>query len=104
MIDKYFLNFKDEIVHKDCLRLMKQLWKLIPMKEKEEDWEKQLSKVIIEIAGLGDLFLLENDLNFLILLSKLEGLKKEYNNISFLDYRKTVFDSIELLKEVLKYE
>jgi hypothetical protein len=29
------------------------LWKLIPMRENNEDWEKQLNTVIIEIAGLG---------------------------------------------------
>jgi hypothetical protein len=33
------------------------MWKLIPMKENEEDWEKQLDTVILEIAGLNEIFI-----------------------------------------------
>ena len=54
--------------------------------------------VTIEIAGLGELF--GNYLDFTVLLSKLEGLLIEKNNVDFLDYRKTVFDSINLLKRL----
>ena len=43
------------------------------MRENEEDWQKQLNTVIIEIAGLNEIFL--QDPQFLQLLSKLEGLK-----------------------------
>ena len=38
-------------------RLTNQLWKLIPMREHEEDWQKQLDTVIIEIAGLNEIFI-----------------------------------------------
>ena len=33
------------------------MWKLIPMKEHEEEWDKQLDTVIIEITGLKEIFL-----------------------------------------------
>lgn len=66
------------------------------MRENEEDWEKQLDTVIIEIAGLGEIFYLVSQ--FLQLLSKLEGLRKV--ETSFDLYRKTVFESINLLQEV----
>jgi hypothetical protein len=56
-----------------------------------------LNTVIIEIAGLGQIF--NNNEKFLILLSKLEGLK--VTDIKFSIYRKTVFESISLLREVI---
>lgn len=65
------------------------------MKENEEDWEKQLNTVIIEIAGLNEIFI--EAPQFLQILSKLEGL---YKAESFLVYRKTVFEAINLLQEI----
>ena len=64
------------------------------MKEHEEDWEKQLDTVIIEIAGLNEVFV--STPQFLQLLSKLEGLRT--TDISFELYRKTVFETISLLR------
>ena len=91
-------EFKEEVIKKDFKRLTNQIWKLIPMKENGEDWERHLSNVIIEIAGLQSMF--EDQLDFLILLSKLEGLKVQAD-IPFVLYRKTIFNSIELLNKLL---
>ena len=96
---KYNCFFDREVVEKDFKRLTNQIWKLIPMKENNEDWEKQLSNILIEIAGLQSLF--ENQLDFIILLSKLEGLRVQ-SEIPFVLYRKTIFNSIELLNGILK--
>lgn len=63
------------------------------MKEHEEDWQKQLDTVIIEITGLNEILILTPKL--LTLLSKLEGLRVV--EIPFTLYRKTVFESISLL-------
>ena len=82
-------------MEKTVMRLTNQLWKLIPMKENEEDWKKQLDTVILEIVGLKEIFVLNATLTQL--LSKLEGLR-EYE-ISFVLYRKTVFEAISLLQE-----
>ena len=82
----------------DIGRLTNQLWKLIPMREHEEDWQAQLKSVIVEIAGLGRLFC--NNEDFLILLSKLEGL--QVTETDFPTYRKTVFESISLLRGIVK--
>jgi hypothetical protein len=75
------------------MRLTNQLWKLIPMKEHEEDWQKQLDTVVLEIAGLKEIFILTPCL--VSLLSKLEGLRVV--EVPFTLYRKTVFESISLL-------
>ena len=94
MMTKYNFNIDKEVLSKTIMRLTNQLWKLIPMKEQEENWEKQLDIVILEIAGLNEIFI-SNPL-FLQLLSKLEGLK--VIDLEFNAYRKTVFDSINLLQ------
>lgn len=70
------------------------------MRENEENWLGQLETVIIELVGLNEIFNINE--KFLILLSKLEGLK--ITEIDFLNYRKTVFESISLLREVAKNE
>ena len=77
-------------------RLRNQIWKLIPMRENEEDWKSHLSSVIVELAGLNEIF--NFDERFLILLSKLEGVKN--SEVSFITYRKTIFESISLLGEI----
>lgn len=70
------------------------------MKENNEDWEKQLDTVIIEIAGMQEIFI-ERSSQFLQLLSKLEGLKI-HKEISFEVYRKTVFETINILQGLKK--
>ncbi len=79
------------------MRLTNQLWKLIPMREHKEDWVKQLDTVCIEIAGINTLIVSEKTSQFLQLLYKLEGLK-EQQNIAFEVYRKTVFETINILQ------
>lgn len=100
MQSKYNINFPPEAVIITVRRLTNQLWKLIPMKEHEEDWKKQIDTVIIEIVGLNEVF--DNKLIVLLqILSKLEGLKLA-EDIQFYIYRKTVFESISLLQELIK--
>nr|DAG21587.1 MAG TPA: hypothetical protein [Caudoviricetes sp.] len=59
MITKYSFEIPRESVEKNCLRLTNQLWKLIPMREHEEDWHKQLETVINEIVGFSYVFATE---------------------------------------------
>jgi len=39
MLIKYGLDIANEEVDKEIIRLTNQMWKLIPMRENEEDWE-----------------------------------------------------------------
>lgn len=65
------------------------------MREHEENWLWHLDNVIVEITGLYEIFLANP--KFLILLSKLEGLREE---VVFEVHRRTVFESISLLREI----
>ena len=96
MISKYEHSFSTEVININIARLTNQLWKLIPMKENEEDWQKQLNTVILEIAGLGEIFY--SVPQFLQILSKLEGLR--VHETSFDIYRKTIFECISLLRGI----
>lgn len=71
------------------------------MKENNEDWLKQLDTVSIEIAGMNALVKSEQTSQFLQLLFKLEGLKIE-QDINFEVYRKTVFETINILQGLKK--
>ncbi len=94
---KYNFAIPEDNINSNINRLTNQLWKLIPMRENGENWLEQLESVIIEISGLGEIF--NSNEKYLVLLSKLEGLKME--DVSFAIYRKTVFESISLLREIL---
>jgi hypothetical protein len=87
----------DAVLTSDINRLTNQLWKLIPMRENEEDWLNHLNYLIVELAGLNELCS-NADEKFLILLSKLKGLQIE--DTVFQVYRKTVFECISLLREM----
>lgn len=95
LCDKYEIEFSQEIIQKTIRRLTNQLWKLIPMRENDEDWYKQLQTVTLEIAGLNELFISPT---FLQLLSKLEGL--QIKEVNFELYRKTIFECINILQEL----
>jgi hypothetical protein len=94
-LTKYGFDFTLEDISVNVRRLTNQLWKLIPMREHEEDWPKQLDTVILEIAGMHEIFMAPQ---FLQLLSKLEGLKAQETTFEF--HRKTVFECIGLLQEL----
>jgi hypothetical protein len=94
-MSKYGFEFSVEDVRKTIQRLTNQMWKLIPMREHEEDWSKQLDTVILEIAGMNEIFI---DPAFLQLLNKLEGMKVQETTFEF--YRKTVFECISLIQEI----
>ena len=96
LLDKYDIKFPEETIRKNITRLTNQMWKLIPMRENEENWEKQLETVIVEVVGLNEIFVMCP--TFLQLLSKLEGLRVKEMNFEL--YRKTVFECINLIQEL----
>ena len=89
MISKYLFDFQPEDIKVSIQRLTNQMWKLIPMREHNEDWQKQLDTVILEIAGLNEIFI---GPHFLQLLSKLEGLKAQETNFEL--YRKQCLNAL----------
>lgn len=91
------ISFEESNVISDIKRLINQVWKLIPMKENNENWKKQIVQVLVETAGLQELF--QNRIDLLIILSKLEGLKEFGDTIAFIEFRSLVFSIISLLSK-----
>ena len=89
------VTLSPEDIKKNAQRLTNQLWKLIPMREHEEDWQKQLETVLLEIVGLNEIFV---GPIFLQLISKLEGLRIQETSFEF--YRKTIFECISILQGI----
>ena len=58
----------DSVITSDVNRLTNQLWKLIPMRENQENWLAHLDTLIIELAGLNGLSSNTVNEKFLILL------------------------------------
>lgn len=97
LITKYGFDISHDVINADKKRLINQLWKVLPMRENEENWQKQLQTVQYEIIGLNEVF--SEQLDFLILLCKLEAL---FVISDFNDFRKTIFESINLLGEIIE--
>lgn len=91
------LRYSNSTIQVDLRRLVNQIWKLLPMRENNEDWHKQLGQVLIELTGLDIMF---DNLNLLILTSKLNGL--QHAETSFDDYRTAIFSSISILTEEIR--
>ena len=98
MQTKYNFEFDLETVKKNVQRLTNQMWKLIPMRENKENWQLHLASLIVEIAGMHEIFLKPASLQQL--LSKLEGMRIE--ETEFMIHRKTVFECISLLQELCR--
>lgn len=67
------------------------------MREHNENWQKQLETVLLEIVGLNEIFV---GPLFLPLISKLEGLK--ITEVDFDLYRKTIFECISIIQDIAK--
>lgn len=75
---------------------VKNIFKILPLKEEGKDWEKYLEGLLVELSGFDALI---EEVYFTALLSKLEGLLTIPDEDMSL-FRKTVFDSIDLLKKI----
>ena len=88
-------HFSSDAWNHNNTRLTNQIFKLLPMFENEEDWDKQLETIIMEFYGYNDMF--ENNPQFMILIAKLHALRHAEDQIAF---RKLVFEAISTLKEI----
>ena len=100
VILKYNLSFSEEIIDKDIKRIINQIYRLLPLREEKQDWQKPLQTIIEQLVGLQKLFLKEQEQLFLILLCKLEGMKILVEQEHFPLYRRTIFECLNLLSEM----
>lgn len=90
----------NDILRFNVKRLTNQVYRLLPAKEEGNDWVKPLETCIIELLGLGDL--IADQPKFLMLVSKLDGLRVSKDDIEFSLYRRTIFECCGILNKIEK--
>lgn len=101
MIIKYDANIKDESIAANLKRITNQIYKLLPNREEGSDWEKPLSTLLEEIAGMDRLLIGSHEILF-PLLCKLEGLFLLTQEEDFFLFRRTIFECLGLTSQLAK--
>ena len=96
----YDSEIAEEVIVFNLNRLKNQIFHLLPSNEEGENWLKPLDTIILEIAGLSNLF--PKDVKIFELLTKLEGLKAQGENIDFQWFRRIIFECCSLAQSVEK--
>ena len=95
MYIKYDASIDNEAIKANLKRLTNQIYKLLPNREENIDWQTPLTTVIEELGGMSKL--LENHETLFTLLCKLEGLFTLTEEDDFFLYRRTIFECLNLL-------
>ena len=100
MKTKYEIDITNQAIVEELRRLTNQIYKLLPLKEEGGDWKKLLDTILLELVGMDCLLLGMHDKLF-PLMCKLEALNALGEEINFLTYRKTVFECLTLVGEMI---
>ena len=98
---KYEIEIDSHIIKNSLQRLTNQIYKLLPSWEEQINWTKPLTTIIEELAGMSRL-LINHQEHFFILLCKLEGLFLYTDKNDFLLFRKTIFECLNLVGELMR--
>lgn len=101
MITKYNTEIDNESIVVNLKRITNQVYKLLPSREEGMDWEKPLSTLLEEIAGMDRLLIGKHDILF-PLLCKLEGLFILTQEEDFFLFRRTIFECLSLINDLTK--
>lgn len=100
MVTVYNSEIDIDVVSLNLKRLTNQIFRLLPANEEGQDWLKPLDTILIEIAGLSDLF--PNNTKLFELLCKLQGLKEQGENIDFTWFRRIIFECCSIAQNIEK--
>lgn len=93
--NKYDLILTEDDFELYTRGLKNRVYKLLPLREEELEWNKYLDTIIVELVGLNKVLL--NRYKLIALISKLEGL---YDLEDFMLYRRTIFECLNLLEDL----
>lgn len=96
----YDADIENAAVKNSLKRILNQIYRLLPLREEGEDWEKPLATLLIELVGLLELF---PDLKEgLKVICKLQGLLTLGNDLEFYEYRRTIFECCSIISSLEK--
>lgn len=99
MILKYGAEIDKSAIDKNLNRITNQIYKLLPSREEKSDWQKPLTTIIEELAGMDRLLFDQHEVLF-PLLCKLEGLFLLSEDKDFFLYRRTIFECLGLINNI----
>ena len=99
MILKYGAEIDKSAIDKNLNRITNQIYKLLPSREEKSDWQKPLTTIIEELAGMNRLLFDQPEVLF-PLLCKLEGLFLLSEDKDFFLYRRTIFECLGLINNI----
>ena len=94
----YDINIDNKTLEKILNKQQKLTFKLLPMKEENQEWDKLLETIIIEFLGMQGCF--PNLENLGSLIFKLKGLEQLADD--FMAYRRTIFECCSLIDKIKK--
>ena len=92
-------NIDNNAIIENLKKLTNQIYKLLPTREENIDWQTPLNTIIIEISGMDKLLNNYHEILF-PLLCKLEGLYNLTKEEDFFSYRRTIFECLNLLSSL----
>lgn len=92
---KYGIIINIDSIERSLRRLTNQIYKLLPEREENLDWQSPLDTIILEFAGMDRLLTDRHDILF-PLLCKLEGLHILVRPEDFHMFRRTIFECLSL--------
>lgn len=98
---KYGIDIRKDAINRNLKRLTNQIYKLLPEREENIDWQKPLGTIIIELVGMDRLLTNFHDILF-PLLCKLEGLSILTRDEDFQLFRRTIFECLSLMDSLRK--
>ena len=101
MILKYNAEIDNHAIENSIKRITNQIYKLLPNREENVDWEKPLETIIEELAGMDRLLIGQHNILF-PLICKLEGLFTLTEEDDFLLFRRTIFECLSLINDLTK--
>lgn len=101
MFLKYDISVDNEVVINELKKLTNLIYKLLPSREENLDWEKPLETIIEELAGMNRLLIDKQDILF-PLICKLEGLFILTNEDDFHKFRRVIFECLNLINSIRK--
>jgi hypothetical protein len=96
MVLKYNMEIDAAAICTNIKRLIGQVYKLLPNREENVDWQTPLTTIIEELSGMSRLLIGQQE-NLFSLLCKLEGLYTLDKEEDFFSYRRTIFECLNLL-------
>lgn len=96
------LYVEKDIIINMLKKRLNLIYKLLPTREEKSDWGKLLSTIVEELSGLYIMFSSEElKYNLFIIICKLEGLNSLAEPDDFFDYRRIIFEVLNLTQQLI---